>query len=90
MIDGAAIKAVLGTVLGLPLAAMLVGLLAALLPVDWRHWVVLMLVLMVVFWSALIVIAGRGRRVVGVVLGLVAANGLAWLLLQTTSLYGSH
>ena len=58
------------------------------LPVDWHDWLVLMMLLCLVFWAALIVLAGvaSSHWRAGVVL--LAANGLAWLLLQTTTLYG--
>ena len=81
-------RALLGGVLGLPLAAMLCGLLAAAMPVDWHDWLVLMMLLCLVFWAALIVLAGvaSSHWRAGVVL--LAAYGLAWLLLQTTTLYG--
>lgn len=90
MTDGAALKALLGTLFGLPLAAMSMGLLAALVPVDWRRWVVLMPVLTVLLWAALIVIAGGARSVPRAALGLGAANGALWLLLRITPLYGGH
>ena len=48
-------RALLGGVLGLPLAAMLCGLLAVVIPVDWHDWLVLMMLLCLVFWAALIV-----------------------------------
>lgn len=84
------LKAFLGTVLGLPLAAMLVGLLAALTPVDWRHWVVLILLLVVVVWAVLIVVSGLAGNAWRTGAALVAGNGIVWLLLQTTSLYGGR
>lgn len=90
MIDGAVIKAVLGAVLGLPLAAMSVGLLAVVVPMEWQRWVVLMPVLTVLLWSVLIVVAGGARGVARAALGLAAANAALWLFLRTTSLYGSH
>jgi hypothetical protein len=81
-------KALLGTVLGLPLAAMLCGLLAALLPLDWHQWLVLLMVLVLVVWAVLIVLTGMARNNWRAGIGLLAANGVAWLLLQTTTLYG--
>lgn len=82
-------RVLLGTVLGLPLALMLCGLMAAIVPVNWRQWLVLYLLLSVVLWSALIMLAAlpatHGRAAVW----LVAANGAAWILLQTTGLYGA-
>ena len=82
-------KALLGAVLGLPLAAMLCGLLAAALPFDWHHWLVLLMLLVLVVWAVLIVLSGLARTPWRAGLALVAANGLAWLLLQATSLYGA-
>lgn len=82
-------KALLGTVLGLPLAAMLCGLLAAALPFDWHRWLVLLMVLVLVVWALLIVLSGLARTPWRAGIGLVAANGVVWLLLQTTSLYGA-
>ncbi len=81
-------RGLLGTVLGLPLAMMLCGLLAAVLPVNWRDWLVLLMLLSLLVWAALIVLAGMARTPWRAGIGLVAANGVAWLLLQTTSLYG--
>ena len=81
-------RALLGGVLGLPLAAMLCGLLAVVSPVDWHDWLVLMMLLCLVFWAALIVLAGVASSHWRAGLTLLVANGLAWLLLQTTTLYG--
>ncbi len=81
-------RALLGAVLGLPLAVMLCGLLAAVIPADWHDWLVLMLLLCLVFWAALIVIAGIATTHWRAGMALLVANGLAWLLLQTTTLYG--
>jgi len=81
-------RALLGAVLGLPLAAMLCGLLAAVIPVDWRDWLVLMMLLCLVFWAALIVLAGVASSHWRAGLTLLVANGVTWLLLQTTTLYG--
>ncbi|ERS14333.1 hypothetical protein Q668_10305 [Alcanivorax sp. PN-3] len=82
-------RALLGTVLGLPLALMLCGLLAAILPVDWRQWLVLYLLLSVVLWSALITLAALPASHWRTAVWLVAANGVAWIVLQTTGLYGA-
>lgn len=81
-------RGLLGTLLGLPLAMMLCGLLAAAVPVDWRQWLVPLMLLSLVIWAVLIVLAGLARRPWRLGAGLLAANGLAWLLLQTTHLYG--
>ncbi|MBF5056330.1 hypothetical protein Y5W_01624 [Alcanivorax sp. 521-1] len=81
-------RGLLGAVLGLPLAMMLCGLLAAVLPVNWRDWLVLLMLLSLLVWAVLIVLAGMARTPWRAGIGLVAANGVAWLLLQTTSLYG--
>ncbi|GAA5132896.1 hypothetical protein [Alloalcanivorax gelatiniphagus] len=81
-------RGLLGTLLGLPLAMMLCGLLAAAVPVDWRQWLVPLMLLSLLVWAALIVLAGLARTPWRLGAGLLVANGLAWLLLQTTSLYG--
>ena len=74
--------------LALPLAVMLIGLLAAVLPVPWESWLMVMLLGALLLWMLLTVVGVLPRRaVVGVGL-LAGANVLAWLLLQTTSLYG--
>lgn len=75
--------------LSLPLSVMLVGLLAAALPVPWSSWLVLMLLLLVVaLWMVLGLLSTLSERAWPVMAGLVAGNGVAALLLQTTSLYG--
>ena len=81
-------RGLLGTLLGLPLAMMLCGLLAAAVPVDWRQWLVPLMLLSLLVWAVLIVLAGLARGPWRLGAGLLVANGLAWLLLQTTSLYG--
>ncbi|MGB1466157.1 MAG: hypothetical protein ACPG8O_07290 [Alcanivorax nanhaiticus] len=74
--------------LTLPLSVMLVGLLAAALPVQWSSWLVLMLLLVVALWMVLGMLSTLSERVWPVMVGLVVGNGVAALLLQTTSLYG--
>ncbi len=74
--------------LSLPLSVMLVGLLAAALPVPWSSWLVLMLLLVVALWMVLGLLSTLSERAWPVMAGLVAGNGVAALLLQTTSLYG--
>ncbi len=81
-------RALLGTVLGLPLAAMLCALLAAVVPADWHDWLVLLFLLCLVLWAGLIVIAGMASTYWRAGVALLVANGAAWLLLQTTTLYG--
>lgn len=74
--------------LSLPLSVMLVGLLAAALPVPWSSWLVLMLLLVVILWMGLVVLAAMPRRVLPGLAVLLVANGVAALLLQATALYG--
>ena len=78
----------LTTLLSLPLSIMLVGLLAAALPVPWSSWLVLMLLMVVTLWMGLVVLAGFPQRAWPGWLGLLVANGVAALLLQATALYG--
>ena len=80
---------VLGVILlSLPLSVMLVGLLAAALPVPWSSWLVLMLLLVVTLWIGLVLVAALSQRAWPGLVGLAVANGVVALLLQTTTLYG--
>lgn len=74
--------------LSLPLSVMLSGLLAAALPVPWASWLVLMLLLVVTLWMLLVALAALSQRGWPALAGLLAANGVALLLLQATTLYG--
>lgn len=74
--------------LSLPLSVMLVGLLAAVLPVPWSSWLVLMLLIVVTLWMGLAVLAAIPSRIWPGLVGLLVANGVAALLLQATALYG--
>ena len=46
----------LGTVLSLPLSLMLIGLLAAALPMPWQEWLVLQLIAAVLLWMLLVLL----------------------------------
>lgn len=74
--------------LSLPLSIMLVGLLAAVLPVPWSSWLVCMLLLVVVLWMGLVVIASLPQRDWPVLAVLAVANVVSGVLLQGTALYG--
>lgn len=80
-------RGALGAALGLPLAMMLCGLLAATLP-DWRGWLVPLLLLGLFIWAGLVVLAGLARTPWHAGIGLLVANGAVWLLLQPIGLYG--
>lgn len=81
-------RGALGVVLGLPLAMMLCGVLAAMLP-NWRDGLVPLLLLALLTWAGLIVLAGQARTSWRAGIGLLVANGAVWLLLQPTGLYGA-
>ncbi|MCG8392127.1 MAG: hypothetical protein MI745_03500 [Pseudomonadales bacterium] len=77
-----------GILLSLPLAMMLMGLLAAAVPAPWQSWLVLQLVLGVVVWMLLSLLVALPEKAWLPVTALLVANLAAWLALQTTSLYG--
>lgn len=74
--------------LSFPLSVMLVGLLAAAVPVPWSSWLVLMLLLVVLLWMGLVVLAAWPQRAWPGLVALATANGVAAMLLQSTALYG--
>ncbi|EKF73713.1 hypothetical protein A11A3_12143 [Alcanivorax hongdengensis A-11-3] len=81
-------RALFAAALSLPLAIMLMGLLAALVPLPWSSWLVLQMLLAIVLWMVLISLVAIPRRAWPPLVGLLVANGASALLLQATSLYG--
>ena len=75
----------LGTVLSLPLSLMLIGLLAAGLPMPWQ---VLQLVAAVLLWMLLVLLVALPAKAKPILVALGVANLAAWLALQATPLYG--
>lgn len=78
----------LGTVLSLPLSLMLIGLLAAALPMPWQEWLVLQLVAAVLLWMLLVLLVALPAKAKPIQVALGVANLAAWLALQATPLYG--
>ncbi|KZX68505.1 MULTISPECIES: hypothetical protein [unclassified Alcanivorax] len=78
----------LGTVLSLPLSLMLIGLLAAALPMPWQEWLVLQLVAAVLLWMLLVLLVALPAKAKPILVALGVANLAAWLALQATPLYG--
>ena len=78
----------LGTVLSLPLSLMLIGLLAAGLPMPWQEWLVLQLVAAVLLWMLLVLLVALPAKAKPNQVALGVANLAAWLALQATPLYG--
>ena len=78
----------LGTVLSLPLSLMLIGLLAAALPMSWQEWLVLQLVAAVLLWMLLVLLVALPAKAKPILVALGVANLAAWLALQATPLYG--
>ena len=78
----------LGTVLSLPLSLMLIGLLAAALPMPWQEWLVLQLVAAVLLWMLLVLLVALPAKAKPILVALGEANLAAWLALQATPLYG--
>ncbi len=78
----------LGTVLSLPLSLMLIGLLAAALPMPWQEWLVLQLVAAVLLWMLLVLLVALPAKAQPILVALGVANLAAWLALQATPLYG--
>ncbi|BAP15449.1 MAG: hypothetical protein AOY29_05675 [Alcanivorax borkumensis] len=75
-------------VFSLPLSAMLMGLLAALVPVPWQSWLVLQLLGIMLLWMLLVVLVAIPERTWPPLVALLVMNGVAWLALQATALYG--
>ena len=78
----------LGTMLSLPLSLMLIGLLAAGLPMPWQEWLVLQLVAAVLLWMLLVLLVALPAKAKPILVALGVANLAAWLALQATPLYG--
>ena len=78
----------LGTVLSLPLSLMLIGLLAAALPMPWQEWLVLQVVAAVLLWMLLVLLVALPAKAKPILVALGVANLAAWLALQATPLYG--
>ena len=78
----------LGTVLSLPLSLMLIGLLAAALPMPWQEWLVLQLIAAVLLWMLLVLLVALPAKAKPIQVALGVANLAAWLALQATPLYG--
>ena len=77
----------LGTVLSLPLSLMLIGLLAAALPMPWQE-LVLQLIAAVLLWMLLVLLVALPAKAKPILVALGVANLAAWLALQATPLYG--
>lgn len=78
----------LGTVLSLPLSLILIGLLAAALPMPWQEWLVLQLIAAVLLWMLLVLLVALPAKAKPILVALGVANLAAWLALQATPLYG--
>lgn len=78
----------LATVLSLPLSLMLIGLLAAALPMPWQEWLVLQLIAAVLLWMLLVLLAALPAKAKPMLVALGVANLATWLALQATPLYG--
>ncbi|MEE3319485.1 MAG: hypothetical protein VX258_02245 [Pseudomonadota bacterium] len=81
-------RALAVVLLCLPLALMLTGLAAAWVPVPWQDWLVLQLLLGTLLWMGLSLLAAMVEKTWPVLVGLLLANGAAWLALQGTGLHG--
>ncbi len=82
-------RAFLAFLLSLPLSGMLMGLLAASLPVPWQSWLVLQLLGVTLLWMLLVTLVALPERTWPPLVALLVMNGVAWMALQTTALYGS-
>lgn len=78
----------LGILLSLPLSLMLVGLLAAALPMPWQGWLVLQLIVAITLWMVLALLVALPAKTWPPMAALLVANLAAWLALQATPLYG--
>lgn len=78
----------LGILLSLPLSLMLIGLLAAALPMPWQGWLVLQLITAMVLWMLLALLVALPAKTWPLLVALLVANLAAWLALQATPLYG--
>ena len=78
----------LGVLLSLPLSLMLIGLLAAALPMPWQGWLVLQLIAAIVLWMLLALLVALPAKTWPPLIALLVGNLAAWLALQATPLYG--
>ena len=78
----------LGVLLSLPLSLMLIGLLAAALPMPWQGWLVLQLIAAIVLWMLLVLLVALPAKTWPPLIALLLGNLAAWLVLQATPLYG--
>ena len=67
---------------------MLMGLAAAAVPVPWQSWLVLQLLGVTLLWMLLVVLVALPERTWPPLVALLVMNGVAWMALQTTALYG--
>lgn len=74
--------------LSLPLSVMLMGLAAAAVPVPWQSWLVLQLLGVTLLWMLLVVLVALPERTWPPLVTLLVMNGVAWMALQATALYG--
>ena len=81
-------RAFLAFLLSLPLSVMLMGLLAAAVPAPWQSWLVLQLLGGTLLWMLLVVLVALPERTWPPLVTLLVMNGVAWMALQTTALYG--
>ncbi|WP_323775252.1 hypothetical protein [Alcanivorax sp.] len=81
-------RAFLAFLLSLPLSVMLMGLAAAAVPVPWQSWLVLQLLGVTLLWMLLVVLVALPERTRPPLVALLVMNGVAWMALQTTALYG--
>ncbi|WP_417215521.1 hypothetical protein [Alcanivorax sp.] len=82
-------RAFLALLLSLPLSVMLMGLVAAAVPVPWQSWLVLQLLGVTLLWMLLVVLVALPERTWPPLVALLVMNGVAWMALQTTALYGA-
>jgi len=78
----------LGVLLSLPLSLMLIGLVAAVLPMPWQGWLVLQLIAAIVLWMLLALLVALPAKTWPPLIALLVGNLAAWLALQATPLYG--
>ena len=78
----------LGVLLSLPLSLMLIGLVAAALPLPWQGWLVLQLIAAIVLWMLLALLVALPAKTWPPLIALLLGNLAVWLVLQATPLYG--
>ena len=81
-------RALFGVLLSLPLSMMLMGLVAAWVPVPWNSWLVLQLIIGMLLWMSLSLLVALPEKAWPPLVGLLVANGIVWATLQTTGIYG--